>query len=153
MSSVTKSSLVNDWSFKDPDRKEEKNNQVYKKRSKNKNKKVIKRSKSHKSIEKSDDFYKSQEWLRLRYRVIKKYGGECMACGRSKKRHGVTIHVDHILPRSKFPRQALRFENLQILCDDCNLGKSNIDKTDWRPEMQVQGDAEMELVLSAIQFI
>ncbi len=143
-----------DWSFKDPNAKTE-----FKKISFTKSgpivktKKVIKNKNKTKSIEKSDDFYKSNEWLKLRYRVIRKYGGECMACGRSKKRHGIIIHVDHILPRSKFPSQALRFENLQILCEDCNIGKSNIDKTDWRPECQFNDDVEMALVLAAQEFI
>lgn len=51
-----------------------------------------------------------------------------MACGDVNK----TIHVDHIKPRSKFPELSLVQSNLQILCADCNLGKSNKDQTDWR---------------------
>ena len=78
-------------------------------------------------------FYSSKEWRNIRYQVIKKNSGECMACGRSKKVHGIVIHVDHIKPRSKHPRLALCFENLQLLCKDCNSGKSNTDETDWRP--------------------
>lgn len=80
-----------------------------------------------------NDFYSSKEWRQVRYQVIKKHGGGCMACGRSKKEHGIVIHVDHIEPRSKRPELALCFENLQLLCEDCNLGKSNTDRTDWRP--------------------
>jgi 5-methylcytosine-specific restriction endonuclease McrA len=26
----------------------------------------------------------------------------------------------------------LRLDNLQVLCEPCNLGKSNRDETDWR---------------------
>lgn len=79
-----------------------------------------------------DGFYSSKEWRQIRYMVIKHYGGECMACGRSKKHHGVVIHVDHIKPRSRFPDLALKFDNLQVLCEECNLGKmTQID--DWRP--------------------
>jgi 5-methylcytosine-specific restriction endonuclease McrA len=26
----------------------------------------------------------------------------------------------------------LTLSNLQVLCEDCNLGKSNTDATDWR---------------------
>lgn len=140
-----------DWSFKDKELPETKI--VFSK--KNTSVKVKKKSRKEKRqlIGSGDEFYKSQEWLRLRYRVIKKYGGECMACGRSRKRHQVVIHVDHILPRSKFPRQALSFENLQILCEDCNIGKSNIDSTDWRPENQQKDDDEMAIVINAQQYI
>jgi X-X-X-Leu-X-X-Gly heptad repeat protein len=42
------------------------------------------------------------------------------------------LHVDHIKPRSLYPARALDPENLQVLCRDCNLGKSNKDATDWR---------------------
>lgn len=36
-------------------------------------------------------------------------------------------------PPSKFPDLALVLANLQILCEDCNLGKMARDQTDWRP--------------------
>ena len=85
------------------------------------------------------DFYTSKEWRSLRYRVLRKYDGCCMLCGRSKKFHNIVLHVDHIRPRSKYPHLALTFENLQILCEDCNLGKSNKDDTDWRPD--IDGEA------------
>ena len=57
-----------------------------------------------------------------------------MACGRSKKIHGIVIHVDHIKPRSIYPDLALTYDNLQLLCEDCNLGKGNKCEIDWRPE-------------------
>lgn len=79
-------------------------------------------------------FYESVEWRALRYRILEKHSGECMLCGRSKRKHGVVIHVDHIKPKSKYPELALEYNNLQILCEDCNLGKSNKYETDWRPE-------------------
>jgi len=79
-------------------------------------------------------FYNSKEWLKIRVRVLEKYGCECMMCGRSKKNHGVVIHVDHIKPRSKYPELELDINNLQILCDQCNIGKGNRYETDWRPE-------------------
>jgi 5-methylcytosine-specific restriction endonuclease McrA len=76
-------------------------------------------------------FYKSREWLTLRYLTLAKYGGKCQCCGtRPAYRH--QVHVDHIKPISKFPHLALDEDNLQVLCSECNLGKSNIDYTDWR---------------------
>lgn len=77
-------------------------------------------------------FYESEEWRNIRYKAIKKHGACCLACGRNYKEHGIVIHVDHILPRSKYPELELSLDNLQILCRDCNLGKRNTDETDWR---------------------
>jgi len=75
-------------------------------------------------------FYNSDAWRQARYRVIKRHGRVCMACGVTSGE----MHVDHIKPRSKFPELELDQSNLQILCKDCNLGKSNKDQTDWRPK-------------------
>ena len=77
-----------------------------------------------------DDFFSSREWLRLRYQTLLRYGRRCMCCGTTA---GI-IQVDHIKPRSKRPDLALDPENLQVLCKDCNQGKSNIDSTDFRPD-------------------
>ena len=40
--------------------------------------------------------------------------------------------MDHIKPVSKFPKLRLAESNLQVLCEDCNMGKSAWDETDWR---------------------
>ena len=76
----------------------------------------------------ADPFYSCEAWLKTRNYVIAKYGKICMKCGTSKKQ----IHVDHILPRSKYPSLELEFDNLQVLCKDCNIEKSNKDYTDYR---------------------
>lgn len=65
----------------------------------------------------------------LRYEVLKRDGGRCVLCGDSKK-DGVKLHVDHILPRSKGGKDTL--DNLQTLCQPCNLGKGNRDNRNWR---------------------
>lgn len=68
---------------------------------------------------------------RVIYRMLKaegnKFGGKQMPCGEKKK-----LHVDHIKPRSKYPELQLTLSNLQVLCHDCNMGKSAWDETDWR---------------------
>lgn len=74
-------------------------------------------------------FYDSDPWRRLKYQVLNTYPRVCMCC---RKTEG-EMHVDHIKPRSKYPDFELDFNNLQILCKDCNLGKSNLDETDYRP--------------------
>lgn len=86
------------------------------------------------------DFFKKAEWQKLRYRVIKKYNGKCCCCGRSQADHGVIIHVDHVEPRSWKPELELDEDNLQTLCEDCNLGKGNLDNSDFRNEKPVVSD-------------
>lgn len=79
-----------------------------------------------------DDFYKSLEWKRLRYEVLRESRGYCSICGRDV-RHGAILHVDHIIPLSKDWTLRLDKNNLQVLCEDCNMGKLNTDAIDWRP--------------------
>jgi 5-methylcytosine-specific restriction endonuclease McrA len=45
---------------------------------------------------------------------------------------GALIVVDHIRPLRKHWHLRLDPANLQVLCSDCNMGKSNSDVTDWR---------------------
>lgn len=78
-----------------------------------------------------EDFYTSQEWRRLRYRALVQHGGKCQGCGRGRE-HSIVIHVDHVKPISRFPHIKLEITNLQVLCEDCNLGKGAWDQTDWR---------------------
>ena len=73
-------------------------------------------------------FYKTREWRQLRYKVLVKFGRKCMCCGETAGH----IHVDHIQPRSLHPHLELDESNLQVLCEACNMGKSNKDSTDFR---------------------
>lgn len=60
--------------------------------------------------------------LRIRLRVFHRDGFRCVACGRSPAIEvGVVLHVDHIHPFA--PGGESTLENLQTLCDKCNLGK------------------------------
>jgi len=76
-------------------------------------------------------FYETDAWKRLRYEVLRKYGARCQCCGRTRH-DNVVIHVDHIKPRSRYPHLELDINNLQVLCEPCNMGKSASDLTDWR---------------------
>jgi hypothetical protein len=63
--------------------------------------------------------------LRLRWHVLQRDRFTCCACGASPAfSPGVELHVDHIVPWSKGGESVL--ENLQTLCSECNLGKSNV---------------------------
>lgn len=74
------------------------------------------------------DFYNDKRWLTLRYEALRSLPRECCLC----KATNVEIHVDHIKPKSKYPELAFELNNLQILCRECNLGKSNKYEDDWR---------------------
>ena len=80
---------------------------------------------------KSDKFLESFEWRSLRMMALKKYSPKCMCCGATPAT-GAVMNVDHIKPRKLFPALALDINNLQILCHECNHGKGNWDRTDWR---------------------
>jgi len=67
-------------------------------------------------------FYKTIEWRRARYQAIKIHGNRCQLCGAGPQ-DGITLHVDHIKPRSLFPELCLDFNNLQVLCEDCHIAK------------------------------
>ena len=85
---------------------------------------------SGKRKQSSKEFYKSDAWRDLRYRALKLHGRQCQCCGAKPPK--VVLHVDHIKPRSRFPELELDINNLQVLCEDCNLGKSNKDCIDYR---------------------
>ena len=80
---------------------------------------------------KSPLFFESREWRVLRYQVLVRAGGRCECCGQ-RSSPDVRLNVDHIKPRSRFPHLALKLDNLQCLCEACNVGKGAWDATDWR---------------------
>lgn len=83
----------------------------------------------------SEKFYSSKKWRELRYIALSNSDGKCNLCG-ATAHDGVTLHVDHIKPRSKYPDLEHDLDNLQVICSDCNLGKSNYDDRDWRLLME-----------------
>ncbi len=60
--------------------------------------------------------------LGLRFQVLERDEGKCVACGRGP-REGITLHLDHITPFSLGGLTIL--SNLQTFCEGCNLGKGN----------------------------
>jgi Homing endonuclease associated repeat/HNH endonuclease len=63
--------------------------------------------------------------IRLRFRIMKRDNFTCRACGRSPATEvGVILHVDHVLAYSRGGETLP--ENLQTLCEKCNLGKSDL---------------------------
>jgi 5-methylcytosine-specific restriction endonuclease McrA len=63
--------------------------------------------------------------LRLRYKVLVRDNFSCCQCGRSPATElGIILHIDHEIPWSKGGDTV--FENLRVLCKQCNLGKSDL---------------------------
>ena len=60
---------------------------------------------------------------RLRALVIMRDGAYCRLCG-ATPHDGAKFHVDHVVPWTKGGETLI--ENLQILCNVCNIGKSNV---------------------------
>jgi hypothetical protein len=84
--------------------------------------------------EPADSFYRSYPWRKLRVAALEanraRYGLlACECCGMIDAE---PFHVDHIYPRSTHPDLALDPDNLQVLCDDCNIGKGTDYTTNWR---------------------
>jgi hypothetical protein len=103
----------------------------------------------------TDPFLQSREWRTVRMRVLEKHGAKCQCCGRTP-RDGITITVDHIKPRTRYPELALTESNLQILCNECNHGKGNWSERDWRDSVAARelpadgGAAAMSALLQAV---
>jgi len=75
-------------------------------------------------------FYETKEWISLSSTVKKIYGKKCMKCGDSKS----IMHTDHIIPRSLDISKELDIKNMQVLCENCNIEKSNLNCNDYRTE-------------------
>lgn len=62
--------------------------------------------------------------LNIRVKILSRDNFRCVFCGKSPATDiGIKLHVDHIIPFSKGGRTTV--DNLQTLCQDCNLGKSD----------------------------
>jgi len=67
---------------------------------------------------------------RLRFIVMRRDSFKCQSCGRSPAMTaGLVLHVDHVHPRSK--NGPTKMDNLQTLCEQCNIGKSDLPMKVW----------------------
>jgi hypothetical protein len=83
-------------------------------------------------------FYRSWAWREVRFLALEKHGRRCQCCGATPDMldiagNPVRIVVDHIKPLRHNWDLRLSLDNLQILCDECNMGKSYKHETDFRP--------------------
>jgi hypothetical protein len=66
-------------------------------------------------------FYHSNEWKQARIKVLKELTPMCPVCGAEHN-----LVVDHIKPVRFFWNLRLDHDNLQILCEECNLEKASM---------------------------
>lgn len=95
------------------------------------------RPSSKRSNKKSDPFYVSTPWLRLRRLALIRDNWCCRHCGISVRGKG-KARVDHILARSQYPELELDLDNLQSLCPPCD-NRKHIEKKVDRPFTGVDG--------------
>ncbi len=67
------------------------------------------------------ELFESEDWKFLRSYVLRKHQYTCQHCGT----RNVRLHVDHKIPITVDWSRRLDLLNLQVLCEDCNVGKSN----------------------------
>jgi 5-methylcytosine-specific restriction endonuclease McrA len=84
----------------------------------------------------SPAFFKYRKWLYVRHDALAANDGCCCCCGHGKW-DGKVLNVDHIKSRKTHPHLALKLWNLQVLCEDCNIGKANEDH-DWRKDSLIR---------------
>lgn len=64
--------------------------------------------------------------LSVRIKVLSRDNFRCVFCGKSPATNiGTKLHIDHVIPFSKGGTNTA--DNLQTLCEECNLGKSNMN--------------------------
>ena len=82
-------------------------------------------------------FYQSKDWLEARKQVLSELTHMCPVCG--SENHLV---VDHIKPLRYFWDLRLDNDNLQILCNDCNIEKSSIPN--WTLKFHIKNKIGLE---------
>ena len=87
-----------------------------------------KKQPSKTSLKAVENIYQSTRWADIKRTVYYLYEFRCMKCGTKEKE----MHVDHICPVSKYPAMKWSINNMQLLCRDCNMEKSNLNEIDYR---------------------
>ena len=100
----------------------------------NKNSKVVSTGRVHDKGARKNIVTARAIPLNIRVKVLSRDNFRCVFCGKSPATDvGVKLHVDHIVPFSKGGTNSL--DNLQSLCEQYNLGKSNsLDLGNGRPK-------------------
>lgn len=87
------------------------------------------------AAKRTDPFYLSPQWRRLRVLVLKRDKHKCSWCGRDVSGIG-QARVDHVVPRRQRPDLALTASNCRALCVACD-GKRHQEK--GNPQLMHRG--------------
>jgi HNH endonuclease len=75
-----------------------------------------------------------------RYEVLRRDRYTCRFCGVSAP--DATLNIDHIVPRALGGRSVA--SNLQVLCEECNLGKSKAAPEQWLVKETIRRHTEWQ---------
>ena len=82
---------------------------------------------SKRSGKRTDPFYLSAKWEKIRQQVLRRDNYHCLSCGTrclGKLRGDPPPHVDHIIERKERLDLELDPSNLQTLCPSCHSKKT-----------------------------
>lgn len=82
-------------------------------------------------------FYRSQTWKLLKEQVYRERTAICPVCGSLEN-----LVVDHIQPVRHYPELIEDPNNLQILCNDCNLEKGSM--INWTLEWHITNKVRLQ---------
>jgi hypothetical protein len=86
---------------------------------------------------------------KLRAEVLNAAHGKCGLCGQTIEKHGITLVVDHKIPRDWGGGDER--ENLWAICEDCNQGKKNFfDSQDGDLMRRVMGYESVHMRLGEL---
>jgi len=80
------------------------------------------------SVKSVENIYQSPRWADIKKVIYSLYDFKCMKFSNNQNE----MHVDHICPVSKYPAMKWSINNLQLLCKNCNMEKSNVNENDYR---------------------
>ena len=110
-----------EWNALSEERRKELRAETYKEKPRNPKLVVTKpKKKSNRKV-----YYSAKEWQSARKQVFDRDGHSCYVCG------NLATHIDHLLPKSKYPELALNLDNLKPICYDCNFEKLDIVKEEF----------------------
>jgi len=85
------------------------------------------------------------------HEAYKKQSGKCVYCGYVFSKKGAKGHVDHIYPKSKYKYNGP--ENIQILCQNCNISKNAKDPITYETKINFITPEREAYLLQLLNFI
>ncbi len=81
--------------------------------------------------------------------LFERCGGSCSYCRRPVGHYGWVWHIEHVLPKSKYPAKAFLLSNLTVGCVHCNMWKgSSVDRQLTTQELPIINPVELNFQYS-----